>query len=59
VEVLVAIDFDDVRGLQAYLEHPLHVELGERFGRACADTMIFDFAGTEDASAIRALFDAE
>ena len=59
VEVLVAIDFDDLSGLQAYLEHPVHVELGERFRRACANSMIFDFAGTEDASAIRALFDAQ
>ena len=59
VEFLVAIDFDDFSGLQAYLEHPAHVELGERFRRACADSMVFDFAATEDASAIRALFDAE
>jgi len=58
-EFLVAIDFDDLSGLQAYLEHPVHVELGERFGRACADSLIYDFAVTEDASAIRALFDAE
>ena len=59
VEVLIAIDFDDLGGLQAYLDHPVHAELGERFRRACADAMIFDFAGTRDASAIRALLDAE
>jgi hypothetical protein len=59
VEVLVAIDFEDLGGLRDYLEHPVHVELAERFGRACADSMIFDFAGTQEASAIRAVFDAE
>src|SRR3954470_4283774 len=29
-DFLIVIDFDDLAGLQAYLRHPAHVELGAR-----------------------------
>ena len=32
VDILALLEFDDVAGLQAYLRHPAHEELGERFG---------------------------
>ena len=33
-DFLAAIDFDDVAGLQAYLRHPAHDELGARFAQS-------------------------
>jgi hypothetical protein len=55
VEFLITIDFDDLVGLQTYLEHPVHVELGERFNRACAMAMVFDFAVSQGVSDVRRL----
>jgi len=42
-DVLIAIDFDDVAGLQTYLRHPAHVELGARFNQAFSSGLIYDF----------------
>ena len=42
-DVLIAIDFDDVAGLQAYLRHPAHDELGARFNQAMASGVVYDF----------------
>jgi hypothetical protein len=42
-DYLVLIDFDDVDDLQAYLHHPLHAELGERFSNSLAAALVFDF----------------
>ena len=42
-DYLVAIDFDDVAGLAAYLGHPAHDELGERFGDSLAGALVYDF----------------
>ena len=33
-EYVAFIDFDDLPGLQAYLQHPAHGELGARFGQS-------------------------
>lgn len=52
VDVFIAIDFDDVAGLWTYLEHPAHVELGERFNRASNAALVFDFEVTEGTSGI-------
>jgi hypothetical protein len=51
-DVLIAIDFDDVAGLRTYLEHPAHVELGERFTRASSTTLVFDFDVMQSTSGI-------
>ena len=51
-DVLIAIDFDDVAGLRTYLEHPAHVELGERFNRASSTALVFDFEVKEGTSGI-------
>jgi hypothetical protein len=42
-EYVVMIDFDDLDGLRRYLAHPLHVELGSRFGDAVASARVVDF----------------
>jgi len=54
-EYIASIDFDDLAGLQAYLRHPAHQELGARFGRALSSAMVFDFevGGVEELRAGR------
>lgn len=37
------IEFDDLHGLQAYLRHPAHEELGARFGQSLSSALVFDF----------------
>jgi hypothetical protein len=58
-DVFISIDFDDVAGLQTYLEHPAHVELGERFNRAASIALVFDFDVTQDSSGILAFLQPE
>ena len=44
------IEFDDAAGLLAYLEHPAHQELGERFFSTFEEALMYDFElreGTE------------
>lgn len=36
------VEFDDVEGLKTYLEHPLHVKVGQLFWQYCDKTMILD-----------------
>ena len=45
-DIFVSIGFDDLAGLQTYLRHPAHVELGARFGQALSAALVYDF---EDA----------
>jgi len=59
LDVFIAIDFDDVAGLQAYLEHPAHVELGERFNRAASTAIVVDFDVTQEPSGILGFFQPE
>jgi len=42
-DYFAAIDFEDLAGLQAYLRHPAHAELGARFGTALSSAMVYDF----------------
>lgn len=42
-DALIVIDFDDLAGLQAYLGHPAHAELGARFNEALSSGLIYDF----------------
>lgn len=37
------LEFDDEAGLQQYLTHPLHAELGRRFNEAAEAALIYDF----------------
>jgi Stress responsive A/B Barrel Domain len=43
VDFLALIDFDDLGGLRAYLEHPAHSELGARFSTSLAGALVYDF----------------
>ena len=42
-DFLIAIDFDDIAGLQAYLRHPAHEDLGARFNQSLRSALIYDF----------------
>jgi hypothetical protein len=42
-DYVAIIDFDDLAGLQTYLRHPAHVELGNRFGEALSSALVYDF----------------
>ena len=37
------IEFDDVAGLEAYLSHPAHEELGRRLFESVEETLVYDF----------------
>jgi hypothetical protein len=43
LDILIAIEFDDLAGLQTYLRHPAHAELGARFNQAMDSGMVYDF----------------
>jgi stress responsive alpha/beta barrel protein len=50
VDYGVILEFDDLEGLQAYLRHPAHEELGARFNQSLSSAMVYDFeAGGIDA----------
>ena len=42
-DYLVMVDFDDLAGLQTYLRHPAHEELGARFGQSVSSALVYDF----------------
>ncbi len=45
------IEFDDVAGLKAYLEHPAHEQLGARFFEVFERALIYDFDLKEGSTA--------
>ena len=42
-EYMAVLEFDDIDGLKAYLEHPAHAELAERFFTAFEAALMYDF----------------
>jgi len=42
-DYIAIIDFEDLAGLQTYLRHPTHIELGARFGQSLRFAMVYDF----------------
>jgi hypothetical protein len=42
-DYIAIIEFDDLAGLQTYLRHPAHDELGARFGQSLSSSMVYDF----------------
>src|SRR4051794_24666724 len=42
-DYLIVLDFDDLAGLQTYLRHPAHEELGGRFNRSLSSALVYDF----------------
>ena len=51
------LEFDDATGLQAYLTHPAHEELGALFFESFEEALIYDFDLVEGQAAIAALVD--
>jgi hypothetical protein len=48
---LALLEFDDVAGLQAYLNHPAHEQLATRFFAAFEEALMYDYALEEGADA--------
>lgn len=46
-EYAAVVEFDDVAGLKAYLDHPAHRELGDRFVSALAAALVYDYEMAE------------
>lgn len=45
-DYMIAIGFDDAAGLQTYLRHPAHQELGARWGQSLSSGLVYDFEET-------------
>jgi hypothetical protein len=43
MEYVALIDFDDLAGLQAYLRHPAHQQLGAWFRESLTSAFVYDF----------------
>ena len=56
-DYMAVLDFDDLDGLQAYLRHPAHDELGTLFYETLSSSFAYDFeaGGVED---LRRILDA-
>ena len=48
---LAVIEFEDRAGLEAYLAHPAHEELGVAFGESLSAALVYDFEMLADNSA--------
>jgi hypothetical protein len=42
-DFVALLAFDDLDGLQAYLRHPAHDEVGARFGQSLSAALVYDF----------------
>ena len=45
-DYMIAVGFDDRAGLQTYLRHPAHEELGARFRLSLSSAWVYDFEET-------------
>jgi hypothetical protein len=54
---VAVLEFDDVAGLKAYLDHPEHAEVGQRFFTSAEQTLVFDFEMQGSAEGLRALLE--
>ena len=58
IDFIASINFDDLEGLQTYLKHPAHQDLGARFGQAMSLAMVYDCEVTSSAKALAERSDA-
>jgi stress responsive alpha/beta barrel protein len=59
-DYIAIIDFDNLDGLQTYLRHPAHEEVGTRFGQLLSAAMVFDFeVGALDALGVGRFLQSE
>ena len=49
------LEFDNLAGLEAYLEHQVHEQLGSRFFAAFEEALMYDYDVAEDEEGIRAI----
>lgn len=54
-EFAALLEFDDVDGLQRYLEHPAHAELAGRFFASLESALMYDYEVEDDGEALRRL----
>ena len=54
-EFAVVLEFDDVRALSGYLQHPAHDELGQRFFTSFDAALIYDYEMTDDPDGLAPL----
>jgi hypothetical protein len=47
------IEFDDMAGLSAYLQHPTHEAVGRMFGATLDAALVYDYEMSEDLDAVR------
>jgi len=50
---IAMLEFDDVAGLKAYLEHPVHEELATRFFAAFEEALMYDYEVAEGDAGVR------
>ena len=55
-EYAAILEFDDVEGLKAYLEHPTHDALGAQFFAAFEEALMYDYELEEGAEGVAALW---
>ena len=49
------LEFDDLAGVRAYLDHPAHEEVSTRFFAAIAESVIYDFEMEPSAEGLRGM----
>jgi hypothetical protein len=54
LDYAAVLEFDDLAGLEAYLEHPAHQALGSRFMSSLESSAIFDYQ-MQDGEALRSV----
>jgi len=52
---IALLEFDDVAGLKAYLEHEVHEQLGSRFFAAFEEALMYDYEVGEGEEGIRSI----
>lgn len=50
---MATLEFDDEESLRAYLDHPAHAQLAERFFQSVDAALVYDFAMTDAADTRR------
>jgi hypothetical protein len=46
-DFMAIIEFKDLSGLQTYLTHPTHHDLGKAFGESLSASLVYDFDASE------------
>jgi hypothetical protein len=49
------LEFDDLAGVKAYLDHPAHEEISTRFFAVAAETLVYDFEMEGSAEGLRGM----